>query len=140
MDMQTAAELAREIATSAHAGQFRRDGVTPYITHPESVASRVAGDPILEATAWLHDVLEDTDETSDSLAKQGIPADVIHAVELLTKNGEGSYDDYLNQVLTDATATQVKVADMLSNLADNPTRAQIRKYAYGLLKLVPDNQ
>ena len=104
------------------------------------MVKRVAGDPILEATAWLHDVLEDTDETSSSLAEKGIPAGVIHSVDLLTKKGDRSYDDYLDLVLTDPTATQVKVADMLSNLAGNPTHAQIRKYAYGLLKLVPDNQ
>jgi len=33
-------------------------------------------------------------------------------------------------------ARKVKIADMLSNLADNPTDKQIKKYAKGLLFLV----
>lgn len=138
--MTTLTELAREIATTAHAGQYRRDGVTPYIRHPEAVARRVAGDQRLEAIGWLHDVLEDTDETPESLADKGIPHDVITSVRLLTKSSDFSYDSYLDHILTDAAACRVKVADMLTNLADDPTERQIRKYAYGLLKLVPDQE
>ena len=33
----------------------------------------------------------------------------------------------------------VKVADILANLSDSPTPAQIRKYAKALLVLVPEN-
>jgi len=136
--MKTLPELAREIATAAHDGQFRRDGVTPYITHPAAVAKRVAGDRRMEAAAWLHDVLEDTNETPESLADKGIPHDVITSVRILTKSDDRPYDDYLENVLTDTIACRVKVADMLSNLADQPTDRQIRKYSYGLLKLVPE--
>lgn len=31
-------ELAKKIAAECHADQFRFDGVTPYIKHPEKVA------------------------------------------------------------------------------------------------------
>jgi hypothetical protein len=53
--------LAEQIARKAHVNQFRRDGVTPYITHPEAVVKKLGteSDDVL-AVAWLHDVLEDT--------------------------------------------------------------------------------
>lgn len=134
--MHNLTELAREIATQAHDGQYRRDGVTPYINHPAAVVSRVGSDPHSIAAAWLHDVLEDTSETRASLLEKGIPPEVVHAVVLLTKSDGLPYDDYLNLILTDVIATRVKIADMLSNLADGPTEKQIRKYATGLLRLV----
>jgi len=39
----TISQIAEKIARKAHDGQFRRDGVTPYVTHPGRVAKRVAG-------------------------------------------------------------------------------------------------
>ena len=65
----------------------------------------------------------------------GIPPHLVTAVVLLTKTHEGVYDDYLEQVASSPLATKVKIADMLSNLADHPTKKQIRKYAKGLLRL-----
>jgi len=34
-------DLAKQVATKAHAGQTRRGG-DPYITHPERIANRVS--------------------------------------------------------------------------------------------------
>jgi len=55
MDADELVRLAEEVARTAHAGQFRRDGVRPYVVHPEAVASRVGDDPQAVAVAWLHD-------------------------------------------------------------------------------------
>ncbi len=126
---------AAELARLAHADQFRRDGVTPYIEHPAAVARRVAGDPMAEATAWLHDVLEDTTVTESNLRSLRIPEEVIAAVRLLTKSSDVAYEDYLQSIKANPLARKVKVADMLCNLADQPTDAQIVKYAKGLLVL-----
>ncbi len=136
--MSNLPELARHIASAAHEGQYRRDGSTPYIEHPRAVARRVAGDERAEAVAWLHDVLEDTAETSQSLAEKGIPDDVIASVEALTKTDGIEYELYLDGILADPLARRVKIADMLTNLSDQPTSKQIRKYATGLLKLVDE--
>lgn len=131
--------LAEATARDAHAGQFRRDGVTPYAVHPEAVASRVEGDPEAVAVAWLHDVIEDTAVTADGLREQGFPPRVVEAVQTLTKRDGLSYDDYLTAVAASPLARRVKIADMLSNLADGPTERQIVKYAKGLLRLAgPD--
>lgn len=126
--------LAEQLATKAHDGQFRRDGKTPYIGHPLSVASRVASDDA-KAVAWLHDVIEDTQCDYNELLQAGIPEHVANAVQILSKTEEISYEDYLLRVRQNQLACEVKIADMLSNLSDNPTRKQIIKYAKGLLFL-----
>jgi len=128
--------LAREIATEAHEGQFRRDGVTPYIRHPEAVAARVAGDSLAEAAAWLHDVVEDTDVTMDDLSARGIPAEVLEVVRLLTHSNGLSYERYLSAIAAHPIAKKVKMADMITNLSDRPSDRQIVKYAKGLLTLM----
>lgn len=66
-------EAARLFATAAHGaiGQRRKYLNTPYIEHPAAVAALVgrhcAGDPAMVAAAWLHDVLEDTQVTAQTL-------------------------------------------------------------------------
>lgn len=132
-------ELASQIASDAHAGQYRRDGTTPYIEHPAAVASRAPKSPESQAAAWLHDVLEDTELTRDDLLDRGIPESIVVAVEALTKQEGLSYEKNLRRVASNEIARGVKVADMLSNLADSPTKNQIRKYACGLLLLLEEN-
>ncbi|MDQ8184008.1 hypothetical protein [Pelagicoccus sp. SDUM812002] len=127
--------LAERIATEAHAGQYRRDGSTPYIEHPRAVASRVGSDPNAQVVAWLHDVLEDSDLTADHLLENGIPRHCADAVELLTKSEDTDYETYLERVAQSPLATKVKIADMISNLADSPSTKQLKKYAEGLMRL-----
>lgn len=74
---------AKAIAEQYHQGRQDKAG-RPYITHPARVARRVTGDPTLEAIAWLHAVVEDTDATLVTLAEAGIPASVIASVEAIT--------------------------------------------------------
>lgn len=88
------------------------------------------------AAAWLHDILEDTGATSESLFNAGIPHEVIDALLVLTKSKGESYEEYLDMVSMNGIARQVKVADMLHNLSDKPTKRQIIKYSKGLLLLL----
>ena len=129
--------LSMHIAFKAHVNQYRRDGVTPYINHPRAVADRVRhlGHEYV-CVAYLHDVLEDTKVTYSDLENEGIPENILKAVEILTKSDDISYDEYLYSIKCNELARKVKIADMLSNLADNPTDKQIKKYAKGLLFLV----
>jgi (p)ppGpp synthase/HD superfamily hydrolase len=129
-------KLAESIARRAHGGQFRRDGVTPYVAHPADVAARLAGDPAAQAAAWLHDVLEDTDETSATLRAQGVPDDIIACVEVLTHQADVDDLTYWKSVRRHPLATRVKLADMLSNLSDHPSDNQVRKYAHGMAVLL----
>ncbi|MES2995867.1 MAG: HD domain-containing protein [Verrucomicrobiota bacterium] len=128
--------LASSIANKAHNGQFRRDGITPYITHAAAVAKSLEREPSdVIATAWLHDVLEDTEVTISELKNAGIPVRVIEAVALLTRWDGQSYEDYLFRVTQDEIARKVKIADIRHNLSDAPTENQVAKYERALLIL-----
>jgi len=128
----------REIAFNAHDGQFRRDGITPYIEHPRAVARRFPHDPLSEAIAWLHDVIEDTAVTAAILYDKGIHLEILYRVERLTHRKGESYVDYILRVKADHIATKVKIADIMVNLADEPTEQQIRKYARALQILIDE--
>lgn len=126
---------AETFARVCHAGQFRRDGITPYITHPEAVVAMLSGQPDeVIATAWLHDVMEDSEATHADMEAIGIPANVIEAVATLTKGCE-SYPDYLEFVKANQFARVVKIADMLHNLTSSPSPKQVEKYVNGILFL-----
>jgi (p)ppGpp synthase/HD superfamily hydrolase len=131
-------ELAKKIAYRSHEGQVRRGTLVPYVEHPQGVAERLASDPELQIVAWLHDVLEDSGETAESLAAAGIPEHLVEAVVLLTREPNVSDETYYLGIRKSRIATAVKIADMISNLADQPTPKQIRRYAKGLLILTPE--
>lgn len=128
---------ARAIARRAHEHQTRRDGTTPYIFHVNAVASRLHKPTEEEtATAFLHDVLEDSILEPEDLLAAGIPSVIVEAVSLLTHKKGEPYMDYLARLKLNSIARKVKIADMLSNLSDNPTDTQIVKYAKGLIFLL----
>jgi len=104
---------ALSIAEQAHKGQFRKDGITPYIEHPVKVASflytlHIRDDEIL-AIAILHDVLEDTSVQANDLLNAGFSKEVVNAVC-------GSvYLDYIvypNNGSTSSTVVQVTAGNI----------------------------
>lgn len=127
-------DQAKATATLAHAGQTRRDGQTPYITHPARVVELLHDFPEgHRAVAWLHDVIEDTHLTSQDLRARGFPSDIVDDVLLLTRMAGDDYALYLARLSPRTRA--VKIADMLANLTDNPTPRQKERYVAGILKL-----
>ena len=129
--------ICAKISYEAHDGQYRRDGLTPYIDHPREVANRVTTFDE-QCLAWLHDVLEDTGLTAQALRDKGVPEQIIDGVTYMTKRDGESYIDYLCGIRNNPLAKSVKIADMLHNLSDNPTRKQVIKYSKGLLFLLED--
>ena len=141
--MSTLTKIAENIAREAHAGQFRRDGVTPYITHVEAVVKKLNEDYRLAwcddtiAAAWLHDVIDDTKETFESLKAKGVMTPKVDtALRYLTKKSGQSYDEYISMLCSTNIARSIKIYDILHNISDQPTNRQIRKYATALLRLV----
>lgn len=128
------------LAALAHAGQTRKDGVTPYFVHLEKVVYYLREEsPWIRAVGWLHDVLEDTDVTAKELHTMGIPADVIESVQLLTRPPDTSNNEYLRRIRNCGVARLVKAADIRANLEGDPTPATRTKYLEALeyLRAVP---
>lgn len=122
-----------------HAGQFRKDGETPYAEHPAKVAAMVSGwgfepecDGWAVAVAWAHDLLEETAPEMREDVEREIRASaggylnegekVLDAVKLLTRN-PGKFalkPEYIAHVAKEASfpVLAVKIADRLCNTLD----------------------
>lgn len=125
-------ETAIQIASEAHAGQFRYDGKTPYITHPQAVAALLP-DVDDKIVAWLHDVLEDNPKwTHRRLRDRGISLLNIFDVQMLThhKDEGEEYFDYIMCLVKHGSkrARRVKIADLTHNLSCTPTKNGKQKY------------
>ncbi len=140
MDENSLVERARKFATEAHDGQKRANGV-PYMTHPEAVVEilREHGihDETVLAAAYLHDVLEDTDVTSEQLVR-AFGEDIARLVEELTNpHAKGSSFEEKNESLRDLArrmsgrAKLVKIADRIHNLSSKkPTWSVAKQQRY----------
>lgn len=116
-DEQRAEEFARE----HHAGQVDKAG-RPYVEHPMRVRDRVRG-PAARMAALLHDVIEDCGVTAEELLADGCPADVVRAVQALTKVKGEPLEASMRRVAADPLAVQVKRADIADN--SDPARLAV---------------
>lgn len=116
-----AAEL---VARHAHSGQVDKRS-EPYVDHLEAVAAQVEGDDA-KATAWLHDIIEDTPIGEQDLRNMSFPKHVVEAVLLLTHTHESTRQEYLVRI-RDAKgeagelARAVKIADLRHNMSEERT-------------------
>lgn len=121
-------KTAREIAIAAHEGQTRKYLDDPYIVHPLRVAglaARFGLPPAAVDGGWLHDVVEDTAWTYDMLRAQGISAQTVGLVLLLTKWWKGADAPfspftgmYYGAILLDPLAIDLKLLDRADNFGD----------------------
>ena len=119
---------AYDVAAEAHASQRRKSG-EPYIIHPLGVAtilSQLQLDELTLAAAFLHDVVEDTDISLDSL-KESFGQKVADLVDGVTKLGKIEYiskeeqqiENYRKMFLAmakDIRVVMIKLADRLHNM------------------------
>jgi RelA/SpoT family (p)ppGpp synthetase len=118
------------LAAEAHDGVFRKDGVTPYITHPLEVA-HILADLHLDAdticAALLHDVLEDTPYQRDELVVHfgEAVADMVEGVTKLEKDEVlttkqavtiASFRKMMQAMTEDFRVVLIKLADRLHNM------------------------
>ncbi len=119
---------AFQIGAHAHAGQERKSG-EPYITHPVAVAGILAElglDAETIIAAILHDTLEDTELSRESLAAEfgDVVAELVDGVTKLDKMRFGSRQEadaesfrkMLLAMARDIRVILIKLADRLHNM------------------------
>ena len=107
-------EKSLEIALIAYAGQKDKAGKT-YILHPLRIMAKMNTDDE-RAVAILHDVIEDSDYTAEDLLSQGLPSNIVEAVQVLSKIENETYDQFVVRVKSNELATKVKIADIEDNI------------------------
>jgi len=107
-------QRAIEIAVEAHKGQTDKAGM-PYILHPLRLMFQMKTDNE-KIAAVLHDVVEDSDWALDDLKKEKFNNEVIEAVNLLTRDDNDSYDEFVQKAASNPISKAVKIADITDNL------------------------
>ena len=135
-------QRAIEIATEAHKGQFDKSG-KDYIGHPLRVMEMGKTEEE-KIVGVLHDVIEDTDWTFETLAEEGFSKEVIDALRCVTKLSENeNYDDFIERVKKNSLAVAVKINDLSDNmdirrlpyLSDKDVK-RLKKYLKAYKKLI----
>jgi (p)ppGpp synthase/HD superfamily hydrolase len=104
-----------QIARAAHLDQTDKIGV-PYYHHVFAVAQGLAPfGPELEMAGYLHDIIEDTDWTSEQLWDMGVPERTLRAVEAVTNERGVSYTEKISMIVSNPDAVLVKIADNAHN-------------------------
>lgn len=105
---------AIEIAVRAHSNQTDKGG-EPYILHPMRVMLAVRT-PEERIVAILHDVVEDSEITFQDLANEGFSAEIIDALEALTKHKGETRFEAAQRTVKNPIARAVKLADVTDNM------------------------
>ena len=128
----------------AHTGQLYNQ--RPYWHHPVRVALRLRHflrlAPVYESSrsviqaALLHDTLEDTELTADGLRLLGYGDDTIGLVQILTRDDDTTYADFIQKVIESRSeaAMFIKLADLYensNNLRFIPAEKRSRMVRYG---------
>lgn len=114
---------ASEFAIEKHGTQKRKDGITPYHQHLKNVVDKLIDYDITDTTtlvsAWLHDVVEDTDTTFEEI-RDLFGDKVAGYVDILTRNTTDEL--YINRLKDSPfNVKMIKFCDIMSNLEDLPT-------------------
>ena len=159
MTEKTMIEKARWVAAECHDGMVDKYG-NPYMEHLERVADRVremeydfvdetSEIELYVATAYLHDIVEDTKITRDILV-QAFPVDVVTAIFKLTRKKGMTYAEYIEELmsgdwqsfgnldLAGKIARVVKLADLLDHVSGpTPCPPNLKKrYEKSLYRLI----
>lgn len=114
---ETEVDKAYKLAVEYHKGQIDKQG-KEYFLHPLRVMTSVCEYKELMVAALLHDVLEDTECTSEILREHGISEFNIKLIECLTRRQGETYFNYIKRVQKNELCVKIKIADIKDNLRD----------------------
>ncbi len=121
-------DIAKALAIKFHSGQ--NYGQEPYLVHLQQVAESVrtgTTDERMLVVAYLHDILEDTDCTEETLAHL-FEDNIVNAVVAITRTqGDTTKEAYLKKVKANHMARIVKIHDSLCNLRASVMRFDARR-------------
>ena len=128
------------LARRLHTGQVRKDGLTAYFSHVERTAMRMSLDdaPGVQL-ALLHDVLDMHPGRHKAvlrvLRKAGVKLRILRGIARLTRREDQTYQEYIKALSVYSLETRVKRADIMDNLADDPTPTMRKRYTRALATL-----
>ncbi|SIR60430.1 hypothetical protein [Bosea sp. TND4EK4] len=64
----------------------------------------------------LHDVIEDSDITADTLLAEGFSNKIVEAIVALSRQEDESYLEFIDRAASNELARPVKIADLRDNL------------------------
>lgn len=110
-------KIALELAYEKHKNQVDKAG-KPYFLHPVYVSQNECIKGKGKVVAILHDIIEDTDVTKETLLDMGFEKDIVETIVLLTRNKDIDYFDYVRKIRdsNNSYAYWVKVADLDNNM------------------------
>jgi len=107
-------EKSLEIALKAYKGQKDKAGET-YILHPLRLMAKVTSVEE-KSVALLHDVIEDSEFTAEDLLSEGIPSEIVFAVQAMTKADGENYEAFILRVKDNPLAARIKCLDIEDNI------------------------
>lgn len=132
---------ALRLSFEAHKEQLDKSGM-PYVYHPFHLAEQME-DEDTTVVALLHDVVEDTQYTTDDLRAMGFSGAVCDAIALMTHDPAISYLDYISQIKPNPIARAVKLADLRHNSdltrldrVDEKALERVKKYKAAIALLL----
>ena len=109
---------AKKLSKYAHYGQVDKARVDYFKGHITAVVEGL--NPLSEnitkekTVAYLHDIVEDTFISIDSIRKMFSP-EIAEAVEILTKDPNMDYMKYIKRIRKNPLARAVKISDLKNN-------------------------
>lgn len=135
MSENTLIEKAIKIMTNEFSGVLDKGG-NPYILHCLAVMGGVdyLGANVMCA-AVLHDLIEDTSWTADTLRSEGFSDDIISMIQDCTKREDEEYPEFIKRAGHRPESRAIKIADLRNNMKierlsqlDEKAISRLKKY------------
>ena len=102
------------LAVQAHKGTTDRYGA-PFILHVLRVMMRLESETE-KTVGMLHDVVEKTPFTFETLRAAGYSEEVLQALDCVTRRQDETYEEFVDRAFANPIAKRVKIADLEDNI------------------------